>query len=203
MPAQCDGSDPPTWQVTGAISGFSTQIVFDGTRIAVEQLAATATLGHFGSPRLGWSVTAGGVLAGQIEGRDISGGGTAAGTLSWLPMYEGARRPFLALTGTFGTAFVRAPADDGMTHSWWAFDFRGGATVGKTFAERWVPYVSLRGFAGPVFWQRAGAGINGGDRYHVTAGGGLIVRLPASIDLTIEGMPLGERSAAFGMTLHL
>jgi hypothetical protein len=203
LPAECDGSDPPTWQVTGALSGFSTQIKFNDVPVPVEQLAVTATLGHFGTPRLGWSVTAGGVVAGQIEGRDISGGGTAAGTLSWLPIYEGERRPFFALTGTFGTAFVRAPADDGMMHSWWANDFRGGLTVGKTLAGRWVPYASVRGFAGPVFWQRAGEAVTGGDRYHVTAGAGLIVRLPGSVDMTVEGMPLGERSAAFGLTLHL
>ena len=203
MPAECDGSDPPTWQVTGAVSGFSTEIVFNDMRIPVEQLATTATLGHFPTARLGWSVTAGGVLAGQIDGRDVSGGGTVAGTVSWLPVYEGARRPFLAVTGTLGTAFVRAPADDAMTHSWWAFDARVGVTVGKTFAGRWVPYASLRGFGGPVFWQRAGEGITGGDRYHVTAGAGLIVRLPGSLDLTVEGMPLGERSAAFGLTLHI
>src|SRR5215468_4577478 len=88
LPAECDGSDPPTWQVTGALSGFSTQIVFNGTRVHVDQLAATATVGHFGSPRFGWSVTAGGVLAGQIDGRDISGGATFAGTVSLLALYE-------------------------------------------------------------------------------------------------------------------
>ena len=41
------------------------------------------------------------------------------------------------------------------------------------------------------------------DRYHVTLGGGLVVRLPGSVDLTAEGMPLGEKSAAVGVTLHL
>ena len=53
-----------------------------------------------------------------------------------------------------------------------AFDLRGGVTVGKTFAERWVPYASVRAFAGPVMWHRAGEDVTGGDRYHVTAGAG-------------------------------
>ena len=37
----------------------------------------------------------------------------------------------------------------------------------------------------------------------VVLGAGLIVRLPRSIDVTLEAMPLGEQSAALGVTLHL
>ena len=204
LPSECDGSEPPTWQVTGSVSGFSTQIKFDSnTRIAVEQLATTATVGNFPSPRLGWSASAGGVVAGRIEGRDISGGATVGGTLSWLPIYERPSRPFVAFTASLGGAFVRAPADDAMQHTWWAFDLRGGVTIGKTFAERWVPYAAARAFGGLAFWEHAGASVSGGDRYHVTLGAGLVVRLPGSVDVTAEVMPLGERSAALGATLHI
>lgn len=204
MPAECDGSEPPTWQVTGSVSGFSTQIKFNSTtRISVEQVAATATIGNFSSPRLGWSASAGGVLDGRIEDRDVTGGATVGGTLSWLPVYERAQRPFVAFTASLSAAYVRAVADDNMRHSWWAFDLRGGVTVGKTLAGRWVPYVSARAFGGPVFWLHAGEGVVGGDRYHVTLGAGLIVRLPRSADVTLEAMPLGERSAALGVTLHI
>lgn len=104
---------------------------------------------------------------------------------------------------SLGAAFARAPADDEMPHSWWAFDLRGGVTAGKTFAGRWVPYVSARGFGGPVFWRHAGDRVVGGDRYHVTLGAGLIMRLPRSVDVTLEAMPLGEHSAALGVTLHI
>lgn len=169
----------------------------------VEQRVATASVGKFGSPRFGWSVNAGGVLDGQIEGRDISGGGFVLGTLTYLPVYEREIRPFVALTGSAGVSVVRAQADDLMTRSWVAIDTRVGVTVGKTFAGRFVPYLAARGFDGAAFWHRAGDDMVGGDRYHVTLGGGLVVRLPGSVDLTAEGMPLGEKSAAVGVTLHL
>ena len=109
----------------------------------------------------------------------------------------------MALTGSLGVSYVRALGDNAMSQSWWAFDARGGVTIGKTFADRWVPYVTTRVFAGPVSWRLAGEDVTGGDRYHVTVGAGLIVRLPASLDVTLEGMPLGEKSAALGVTLHL
>jgi hypothetical protein len=202
LPGQCDGSEPPTWQVSGTISGFSTDIVFDGTRVAVDQLATTASVGNFPTPRLGWSLTAGGVVAGKIGDASISGGATASGAVSWLPVYERPGRPFVAVTGSLGAGYARA-AVDGMAHSWWALDARGSVAVGKTLGEHWVPYLAARAFAGPVFWRLAGVDVTGADRYHVTAGLGLTVRLPRSLDVTAEGMPLGERSAALGVTLHL
>lgn len=143
------------------------------------------------------------MIGGQIEHRDVSGGATLVGTVSWLPLYEGETRPFVAITGSLGLGFVRAQADDAMTRSWWAFDARGGVTVGKTFAGHWVPYASARAFGGPVFWHHAGDGVTGNDRYHVTLGAGLIVRVLRSFDVSAEAMPLGEQSFALGATLHL
>ena len=172
-------------------------------RTDVEQLAVTATVGYFATPRLGWSASVGGILGGRIDGRSVGGGATLGGTVSWLPLFEGPARPFVALTASASAAYARANADDDQQHTWWAFDLRGGATVGKTFAERWVPYASARVFGGPVVWHHAGDRVVGGDRYHVTVGAGLIVRLPRGVDVTLEAMPLGEQSAAVGMTAHL
>ena len=171
--------------------------------IAIEELGAAATIGRFPSPRLGWTATAGGVLAGHIDGRDIAGGATAAGTVNWLPLYESPRRPFIAVTGSLGTSYVRATADDLQRHRWWAFDLRAGAMVGKTLWDRVVPYAAVRVFGGPVLWTLAGADVVGGDRYHVTVGAGLVVRLPRDADLSAEVMPLGERSASLGFTWRL
>src|SRR5262245_34365291 len=101
---------------------MSTTIVFSGVHVALREAAATATLGHFATPRLGWSITAGGVVAGTIEGRDIQGGATLAGGVSWLPLYESESRPFVGFSASLGTSLVRATADDGMAHTWSAWD---------------------------------------------------------------------------------
>jgi hypothetical protein len=198
----CDGDAPPTWQLTGAVDAMSTTIVFGSTHVALRETAATATLGRFRSPRFGWSVTAGGIIAGSIGGRDVSGGATVGGVASWLPVYETDRRPFVGLTASLGTALIRGTADDGSTRLWSAWDARTGVSVGKTFWGHIVPYAAARAFGGPVFWHLAGSSANGSDRYHVTAGLGLTARLPARLDVTAEVMPLGEQSASGAITWH-
>lgn len=187
--------------MTGAVDTMATTIVFGGVPVALRETAATATIGHFATSRLGGSVTAGGIVAGSIEGRGVHGGGTIGGSVSYLALLERARRPFVGVSASLGTALLRGSADDGHTHSWSAWDVRGGVIAGKTLG-RFVPYLAARVFGGPVFWYRAGAAVTGGDRYHVTAGVGLILRLPGRLDVTLEGMPLGEQSATAGVSLR-
>jgi hypothetical protein len=195
LPEDCDGSSPPSWQVTGAVATMATTIVFDAD-VAIRETVVTATAGHFATPRLGWSVTAGGVVQGSVDHRDVRGGATLAGALTWLAVYERGRRPFVATSLSLGALVLRAVADDNTARTLSAWDVRGGAMVGKTFAGVIVPYAAVRVFGGPVFWRLAGKGVVGGDRYHVTAGLGLVLRLPARLSVSLEGMPLGERSAA-------
>ena len=181
---------------------MSTTIVFSGVAIPLRETAATLTIGDFPTARFGWSVTAGGIVTGSIDGRDVRGGGTLGGSATWLAVYERAARPFVAVSASLGTALIRGVADDGSTHAWSAWDLRGGAIVGKTFAGRLVPYLAARAFGGPVFWHRGTASETGTDRYHVTVGLGVTVRMPARFDVTLEVMPLGERSATAGLTWH-
>jgi hypothetical protein len=197
----CDGSGPPTWQATASVDTMATTIVFDSD-VVVRETAITATLGHFARPSFGWSVTAGGIVAGSIEGRSVHGGGTLAGAVNWLVLYERERRPFVALTGSLGTALMRATADDGTTQTFSPWDLRAGAMVGKTLFDHVVPYAAARVFGGPVFWHHNGASVTGSDRYHVTAGVGVVVRLPDRLDVSVEGMPLGEQSLTGAITVR-
>ena len=179
-----------------------TTIVFDGVHVSLHETAVTATVGNFATARLGWSVTAGGIVAGSIDGKDVRGGGTIGGSVSYLALYESGWRPFIGVSGTLGTALIRGTADDGSARTWSAWDARAGVIVGKTFAKHFVPYLAGRVFGGPVYWFRAGAAATGSDRYHVTTGLGVIFRLPKRLDVTLEVMPLGEQSATAGVSWH-
>jgi hypothetical protein len=195
----CDGTTPSPWSVSGGFSLFSTDIVFGGQRVSTDQQVASVSASRFSSPRFGWAASVGGIVNGTVEGRDIKGGATAGATAIWLPLFETDHRPFVAVTGSLSAAYLRAVTDANMTHSWTAFDLRVGAMAGKTFFDRLVPYVAVRAFGGPVSWQRGGQSVTGGDRYHITVGGGATLRLPSRFEISLEAMPLGERG--FGATL--
>jgi hypothetical protein len=204
LPTECDGSQPSTWRVSGTFAGSASEIKFGDVSIPFDLLTATASLGKFSSPRFGWSASATGVFGGHIEHRSLDGGAALGGAVTYLPLFETERRPFVALTGNGSFAFIRAPADDGMTRTWTAVDFRVGAMVGKSLLEQQlVLYGALRAFAGPVSWRRGGEAVTGGDRYHVTLGAGASWRATQRLTFSIEGMPLGERSFAAGATWNL
>lgn len=177
-------------------------ILFGDAEVDFSQAGVSASVGRFPTPRLGWTATATAIVAGEVEDRAVHGGAGVSASLAWLPVYERARRPFVGLSATLGAAWLSATGDDGARHPWRAIDLRLGAMVGKTLGQRWVPYASARAFGGPVFWRRGGDDVIGGDRYHVSVGAGLIVRLPAQLDLALEAMPLGEQTATVGVTLH-
>ena len=179
---------------------MSTTIVFAGVRVPLRETAVTATISHFATARLGWSITAGGIVAGSIEHRDVDDGVTVSASVSYLALFESPTRPFVAVSGSLGAAWIAGTADDGSARTWNAWDARGGAIVGKTLGKHVVPYLAARGFGGPVYWYRDGASVTGSDRWHVTAGVGATIRLPARVDLSLELMPLGEQSATAGVT---
>lgn len=80
-----------------------------------------------------------------------------------------------------------------------ALDFRVSAMFGKTFFGVLSPYAVARAFGGPIFWRLAGEDVAGTDKYHVQLGAGLVVALPAHLDVYTEVIPLGERAAVVGL----
>jgi hypothetical protein len=202
MPQTCDGSTPKLWSAGVSASGFETDIVFEGERVRTRQTAGSVSIGRAMSPGVAWSLTGSFVGGGEVEDRDVKSGGALSAGISYLSVYETPRRPWVAVTGSVGAARVRALADDGRVRDWTAGDVRIGGMTGKSFGPV-VPYVAARAFGGPVNWRREGANVSGGDAHHVTAGAGFTIRLPGSIDFTAEVMPLGERSASAGLTIHL
>jgi len=93
-------------------------------------------------------------------------------------------------------------SDDGEEHALSAFDARVGAMVGKTFGPL-TPYAVARAFGGPVSWTLGGEEVSGGDAHHYTVGAGAALRLGRRLNLGVEGMALGERSATLSASLAL
>ena len=186
------------------MASSSSEIEFGKSRVPFTLRTATVSVGRFASPRAGWSLSASGILDGEIEERDISGGAGLGAAFTYLPLYETERRPFVAVTGNASAALARAVADDSTTRSWIAVDFRFGAMAGKSFFEgALVLHAAARAFGGPVMWRRANEDVTGGDRYHVTAGAGLTWHLNQRWTLSVEAMPLGEQTYAGGVSWNL
>jgi hypothetical protein len=88
-----------------------------------------------------------------------------------------------------------------MRYDWTASDARIGIMVGKTFAERVVPFVAARAFLGPVDWKLRGVDVRGSDLHHYAVGGGTSYRIPGKLDLFAEVIALGEQSASLGVSV--
>ena len=208
MPYRCDGDGAqPRWRVSGAVGAVSTDIVFgggDADTVEVEQVTVGASAGWFPTWKWGVTVSAGALVAGTVEGRALGPGGQLAVGASYLARRERKRRPwpFVLVTGSFAGVVARGEADDGDA-TYGATDLRVGVAAGRSVAQgKLTGYVAARAFGGPVFWRRGGERVVGGDRYHVTAGVGVTVRVPGVMDLGVEVLPLGEQGVTASVTVH-
>jgi len=159
------------------------------------QATATTTLS------IGAGVGTGGTLVVPGERRTISPG--------WLASAAYARRlgdgqgplPFVILGLSLGGSGARtrlATLPSAGSSPFYAFDFRVGITVGKTFLEVLTPYAAARLFAGPVIWAHGGTTSVGTDQNHYQLAAGFVVSLPRGFDAFAEAAPFGERVATFG-----
>ena len=110
-------------------------------------------------------------------------------------------RPFmlLGITGGASGARTRDEGYPGATAGIYAFDLRGGLTLGKTFWNRISPYAAARVFGGPVFWSYGGSSVLGGDQYHFQLGLGVVAALGRGFDVFVEGIGAGERALTLGV----
>ena len=178
----------------------------DDTEVDLEQASVSAIVGYQVSTKTGLVASVGAILGGTVDhtsSEDVGKGILGSVTATYLPFFETETRPFILGSFTLGHSRTTAVSDDGMRHDWTAFDGRFGLMVGKTFAERYVPFITARGFAGPVSWTLGGNEVSGSDVYHYTVGVGGSFRIPGKLDLFAEVLPVGEKSASFGMSLPL
>ncbi|HUS67701.1 MAG TPA: hypothetical protein VMZ28_24365 [Kofleriaceae bacterium] len=202
MPETCDGSEPLSpWGVGASAGWFDTEIVFDRD-VSMQALTTMALVAYQPSPTLGAAVGLGAVVDGTIAGGDISPGPAASGSISLLALRETERRPFVLAGLSVSASRASARSTDGEEHTLTAMDLRLGISSGKTFG--WItPYAAARGFAGPVGWHLDGEAATGSDAHHYTVGAGAVMRAGRRLELSVEVMPLGERSGTAAASVAL
>jgi hypothetical protein len=182
-----------------------TDLEFGGRTVSLDETTVVATASYRLQPALSLTLGAGAILDGAVDtgtSGDLGSGPLAMVAASWLALFETGSRPFAMVSASIAVSTARALSDDGARHRMTAGDGRLGLMVGKTVAERFVPYLQARVFGGPVDFNLAGQDTTGSDAHHYTVGAGVVVR-GAAFELFVEAMPLGEQSVGVGLGRQL
>ncbi len=176
-------------------------LVFDGDEVHLDKPALTLASDLYAG-KFTVTLAAGGTALGSLVTEratyDVGPGWIGAAGLSWRVLEEDPTTPYVVLSTVLGA--VGATTARGRERgAYLGFDFRFGATVGKTFFGWLSPYTSARVFGGPVFWSEGGATKLGTDRFHVQGALGAVFLLPESLDFFVEGSPGGEQGAFGGL----
>lgn len=158
-------------------------------RVAFEQLATSASFEWRVSERVTLSAAGGGLFMGALDRVETGPGAVGSLGVSWLVLEQKDARPFVQLSGSLAVSGLRVASD------YLAIDGRIGVAAGYTIQERLTPYLVARAFGGPVFY----AGSVGTDLFHYQLGAGVVVGLPLGLDLSFEGIPLGEQRLTLGL----
>lgn len=111
--------------------------------------------------------------------------------------------PFLLLVGTFSGSWTRTTrASDQLRGRILAFDSKIDLAVGWTLGEAFSPYLSVRGFGGPVLWRQQGHTDFGGDLYHVSLACGFNLAVGERASAFFDGAFLGARGLSGGFGLR-
>jgi hypothetical protein len=210
---ECNGDDPDPakttsgprrFRVAAAYSVFATDLVFtSGTDAFVERRAATASFSYRVSDTISVQAGVGATLGGRFvfgqERFSFDPGWIASVAATWKVIGKERNDPFLIAGGAVAASGAATRDARDVTENMYAFDFRASVIGGKTFFDVLSPYLVVRAFGGPILWKLRGEDLSGTDKYHVQVGAGLVVALPAGVDVFAEGVPLGERAAVAGV----
>jgi len=204
--AEHDEALRPHWAV--GVSGLytSTRLRFNGSVHAEqERYASLASLAYLPTPRLVLQAGAGVAFGGSLtlpDGKhEFSAGPTGLLGADFRAYDDG--RYFVLLTSALSFASARTHLGDEASVGYQAFDLRIGSQLGVQLAEIFRPYVVVRAFGGPVYWRYLGESVTGTDTHHYQVGAGAALRVAKTVNLFVEGIPLGERALSFGVGLAL
>jgi hypothetical protein len=167
------------------------------------------TSDFFVSERIALQLGAGYVFSGALEvgarRYDVEAGALVLVGASWRVVNDEGAIPYVVFSASLGA--MRASlhdlrdADQPSSASYVAIDGRFGATLGKTFADIVSPYIALRVFGGPVFYDDDVEVRVGTDRYHVQPALGVVGIVPGVLDVFFEGAPVLEQAISGGVGL--
>jgi hypothetical protein len=198
--------NPTRFRVGASYGAAGADLLFNGTiHAAMVRTALSASFDYQLNPTTTLSFGAGAGTGGSLSTRAIH----YSINPGWLATVSYARRlvdgagslPFVILGLSFGASGASTRLSgvlEGESAPLYAFDFRAGLTVGKTFLDVLSPYAAARLFGGPVLWKLDGAAAGGTDVNHYQLAAGLVTSLPRGFDVFVEGAPLGERSVSLG-----
>lgn len=199
-----DTPDPPKWRVSGSAQWTATDILLSDDTEGAMRRSATSVAGEFRFAD-DWTATAGvgvslyGDLTVNRERYVLEPGPLAVLGVSYRIMPGVGWEPFVML-GLAGSVSTSATESDltGEEARLTALDARVAVVVGEVFADTFAPYAAIRGFGGPIFWQRGQNDVSGSDKYHYAVGVGALVTA-GWMDAFFEVVPLGERSLNVGV----
>lgn len=180
----------------------------DGLDATLRRRSASAALEWRALESLTLTIVAGAAIDGDVTFEDslvrpsraTIGPGPVGSLGVAYRIFEGAGwEPFVLLGGSASASSAvtsRGPEEARLT----AVDVRVSVTVGEVFLDHLAPYLALRGFGGPIFWELEEASVTGSDRTHFQLGlGGLVTT--GDVDAFFEIAPLGERAVTTGIAV--
>jgi hypothetical protein len=196
----------PRFRVGASYGAAGTNLLFEGAiRTAMVRTALSASFDYQLRPTttlsFGAGVGTGGSLTAHGVHYSIDPGWLVTSSYARRLVDGAGARPFVILGLSFGASGASthvSAARNAASAPFYAFDFRAGITVGKSFFNVLSPYAAARLFGGPVIWKLEGATALGTDVYHYQLAAGLVTALPRGFDVFVEGAPLGERAFALG-----
>lgn len=194
------------WAVEVSYSQFDTDLVFDSDiDMDTDQAMFLTGLSYSPIDRLTVRLALGAIQGGEMEGDagefDVTAGVVGSASVLWRFVDPKGWKPFVL--GSLSLAASKMGTRDKMfprkEAPMWATDARIGVQTGWVVWKRWFPYLGVRLFGGPVFWEVEGEEVSGSDKYHFQLAVGSSVALGKGYSVFADWSFLGEQAVSAGV----
>lgn len=195
--------DHDAYRVAAAWTMFTASLSFGDLE---RDLTEHTVVGSFGMDLgSGWSMalSAGAILDGSFEGgvtaADVKPGWLAGVSATWNAVEADGGVPFLDISFAFAAGGAKLRLTNAAPESLFAVDLRLGLTVGWRLWDVWTPYLAVRAFGGPIWWETGGDTRAGTDPSHLQLAVGSTFTIPGGLLVFGEYAPAFERGVSAGI----